>query len=163
MFQLGCLWKEALRQVQCTWCLLGQVRGMSIQKARGRKQDWQVEKSGPRMVQANPKRGPSPLPGWAIGQVFFPSASSVTHWLWEGHDLWEGRELRWWLFAAVDVEGALLGTGLPPKGGYGLLISVFIIKDKLKLGAWSLVIMDVSVVPQAYMASYSLAPPQIRA
>lgn len=63
----------------------------------------------------------------------------------------------------VDVEGALLGTGLPPKGGYGLLISVFIIKDKLKLGAWSLVIMDVSVVPQAYMASYSLAPPQIRA
>ena len=52
---------------------------MSIQEEKGREQDWQVEKSGPRVVQANPKRGPSQLSGWAIGQVFFPSASSVTH------------------------------------------------------------------------------------
>lgn len=63
----------------------------------------------------------------------------------------------WWMWKGPWEQG------YPLKGGYGLLISVLIIKDKLKLGAWSLVIMDVSVVPQAYMASYSLAPPQIRA
>ncbi|CAI9153487.1 unnamed protein product [Rangifer tarandus platyrhynchus] len=62
----------------------------------------------------------------------------------------------WWMWKGHSWE-----RGYPLKGGYGLLISVFIIKDKLKLGAWSLVTMDVSVVPQAHMASYSLAPPRL--
>lgn len=119
----------------------------------------QREQSGPRMVQADPKGGsaanlgPSQLSEWAIGQVFFPSASLVSHWLRERHDLWEGRDLQWWLAGAGGCGRGIPGSrGTEPflEGGSGLHISVFIIKGKLRLGAWSLVTLDVIVTPQAH-------------
>ena len=119
------------------------------------------------MVQADPKGGsaanlgPSRLSEWAIGQVFFPSASLASHWLRERHDLWEGRDLRWWLAAAGGCgrgTSGSRGTESFLEGGSGLHISVFIIKSKLRLGAWSLVTLDVIVVPQA---PHNLATPQI--